>query len=410
MKLKKVALIIIILIALLSLSTYCHHDNGITHNYRQDMQDFVIAISQYSKSLKPDFIIIPQNGLGLLQSEGQPNKAYLEAIDGFGQEPYMYGNDEENELRPADEITDIRQELSVLLEADKKLLLTDYTDQNSAIKAETEQPTIKQAIHFFGHLNLSSIPTGVQSQYVAFNNGAVKSLADATNFLYLINPEEYPEIENLIADVGKTDYDLIIVDAFDNDGEPLTKEMVAQLKQKQSGAKRLVIAYMSIGEAEDYRYYFPQDDEESAWLDEENPEWEGNYRVKYWEKDWQNIIYGSSDSYLDQIIDQGFDGVYLDTIDSIKRLVIIIDNQQLKPSKMAVPPVLISLIKLVFRPIAAIAIVIKNLLNNFVLCTKLVGSVITVASSAAIKNRIKNLGTNLNRLNVGFSAVRPIFI
>ncbi len=316
MKPKKIALIIFILIALFSLSTYCHHDNGISRDYRQAMQDFVIAISQYSKAIKPEFLIIPQNGLGLLQNEGQPNKAYLAAIDGFGQEPYMYGNAEENELRPADEITDIRQALSVLLNADKKLLLTDYTDQKIAIKGEIEQPTIEQAIHFFGHLSLSSIPTGIQKQYIDFNNAAVKSLADATNFLYLINPEEYPEIEDLIADVSKTDYDLIIIDAFDNDGELLTKKMVTQLKQKQSGKSRLVIAYMSIGEAEDYRYYFPKDNKKPTWLDVENPRWLGNFRVKYWQRDWQNIIYGSSDSYLDKIVELGFDGVYLDTIDT----------------------------------------------------------------------------------------------
>lgn len=31
---------------------------------------------------------------------------------------------------------------------------------------------------------------------------------------------------------------------------------------------------------------------------EENPEWRGNYKVRYWDNDWQNIIYGKDNSYL----------------------------------------------------------------------------------------------------------------
>ena len=50
----------------------------------------------------------------------------------------------------------------------------------------------------------------------------------------------------------------------------------------------------------------------------ENPEWEGNYKVKYWMDDWQAIIFGSSSSYLDKILAAGFDGVYLDIIEAFE--------------------------------------------------------------------------------------------
>ena len=75
---------------------------------------------------------------------------------------------------------------------------------------------------------------------------------------------------------------------------------------------------MSIGEAEDYRYYWDSDWEPGhpSWIEEENPDWPGNYKVKYWNSSWQDIIYGNGDSYLQKILDQGFDGVYLDIIDA----------------------------------------------------------------------------------------------
>jgi len=53
-------------------------------------------------------------------------------------------------------------------------------------------------------------------------------------------------------------------------------------------------------------------------LEEENPNWEGNYKVRYWEPEWQDIIYGNDSSYLKKILDAGFDGVYLDIIDAFE--------------------------------------------------------------------------------------------
>ena len=43
----------------------------------------------------------------------------------------------------------------------------------------------------------------------------------------------------------------------------------------------------------------------------------------------------------------------------------MIPIQQIAPSKMGLPPVFISLIILLFRPMALIAIIIRNLLNSF---------------------------------------------
>jgi cysteinyl-tRNA synthetase len=40
--------------------------------------------------------------------------------------------------------------------------------------------------------------------------------------------------------------------------------------------------------------------------------------VRYWDKTWQNIIYGNNDTYLKKIIDAGFDGVYLDVVDAFE--------------------------------------------------------------------------------------------
>ena len=80
----------------------------------------------------------------------------------------------------------------------------------------------------------------------------------------------------------------------------------------------MVICYMSIGEAEDYRYYWQNswNSNKPSWLRDENPDWAGNYKVAYWDASWQEVIYGNNTSYLKKILDADFDGVYLDIIDA----------------------------------------------------------------------------------------------
>jgi cysteinyl-tRNA synthetase len=100
-------------------------------------------------------------------------------------------------------------------------------------------------------------------------------------------------------------------------GKVFTKDDLNRIRTKEDGGKRLLISYMSIGEAEDYRFYWQEewDRTELSWIDSENPNWPGNFKVKYWNPDWKKIIYGENDSYTQLIIDAGFDGVYLDIID-----------------------------------------------------------------------------------------------
>ena len=130
-----------------------------------------------------------------------------------------------------------------------------------------------------------------------------------------------------LAAIGDTKFDLAIIDYSEDGGESgrFSAEEIETLINSAGGSKR-VLAYMSIGEAENYRFYWEEswdadndgkpDTGAPAWLGPSNPDWPGNYKVRYWEPEWQSIIFGSSTSYLDKIIESGFDGVYLDIIDA----------------------------------------------------------------------------------------------
>src|ERR1700741_5370554 len=54
-------------------------------DYREEMRNFVIGISQYAKTQNPQFAIIPQNGIELITTNGESTgslaQAYVNAID-----------------------------------------------------------------------------------------------------------------------------------------------------------------------------------------------------------------------------------------------------------------------------------------------------------------------------------------
>lgn len=52
--------------------------------------------------------------------------------------------------------------------------------------------------------------------------------------------------------------------------------------------------------------------------DAENPDWEGNCKVRHRDPAWQAIIAGNDASCLKRVIDAGFDGVYLGIVDGFE--------------------------------------------------------------------------------------------
>ena len=151
-----------------------------------------------------------------------------------------------------------------------------------------------------------------------------------------------------VAEIAASPFDLVVIDYSRNGTEArrFSPAEVKAMQVKTDGSRRLVLAYMSIGEAEDYRYYWSKSWVEPAplraaldtapssppvsapptvliprlvapgWLGRENERWKGNYHVRFWYDGWQELIMHNADSYLNRIIEAGFDGVYLDRVDA----------------------------------------------------------------------------------------------
>jgi len=299
----------------------CNTDKN-DRNFKQDMREFVIGLSQYSKGIKPNFKVIPQNGIELITETGDEDAAlstaYLNAIDGHGQEDLFYGYTNDDVATPAADSDYLQLFLNRSNAEGNRILAIDYCSTPSKMDNSYAMNDIAGYISFAAnHRALNNIPNH-PSPIFAENNAVITNLNEAQNFLYLINPENFSTKTDFIAAITATNYDLLVMDLFFQDDTEFSASEVAQLRQKANGGTRLVICYMSIGEAEDYRYYWQSawSSDKPSWLRKENPDWEGNYKVAYWDENWQQIIYGNNSSYLKKILDADFDGVYLDIIDA----------------------------------------------------------------------------------------------
>lgn len=291
-------------------------------DYRGLMREFVQTISATAKKVRPEFLVIPQGGVELLTADGEPDGKpvadYLKAIDGVAQEEVFYGYDNKDDRKtPAEETEQFVGLLGVARKARKPALSIDY----ATTRANVDDAYAKNAAAGFvpfvaDHRGLDDIPA-YPAKPPGENAADVKSLADVKNFLYVIDSALFGDQAKYLAALAATNHDLLVLDPF-IDEATVTAAEIDRLKKKANGGRRLVLCYVSVGEAENYRFYW-QDNwrpGRPAFLGPEDPDWKGNFTVKYWDKSWQSIVAGRPRSYLARVLAAGFDGVYLDRVDA----------------------------------------------------------------------------------------------
>ena len=290
--------------------------------FRRDMRQLVQAVSQYGRSLHPGFVVVPQNAQELLTEDGAasgaPVRDYLAAIDGLGREELFYGyagDDRATALA-------VRGEMIPLLDLARRqglsVLVVDYCSTPGRMADAAAQCAAKGYLSFAAsRRELDAVPVYPPLPAATLGHD-VRVLGDAASFLCLLNPGAYADRTAYLHALRQTDYDVLIIDLFVDGADALTADEVGSLRNKASGGHRLLLAYLSIGEAENYRYYWrPQwSGLPPAWLAGANPDWPGNYKVRYWDPDWQAILLGGDGSYVQRVVAAGFDGVYLDLVDA----------------------------------------------------------------------------------------------
>jgi cysteinyl-tRNA synthetase, unknown class len=121
-----------------------------------------------------------------------------------------------------------------------------------------------------------------------------------------------------LKDVRQQSVDIVVIDPSKRgDGDSAGFWSLQELQEVQRSGK-MVLAYLSVGEAEDYRDYWKkswsQDPPNFLWKANAKSGYPDNYLVKYWDEEWHEIVLERTR----RLVKMGFDGVYLDKIDAFE--------------------------------------------------------------------------------------------
>jgi cysteinyl-tRNA synthetase len=125
-------------------------------------------------------------------------------------------------------------------------------------------------------------------------------------------------------------HDFLVIDSTrdGSNAERFTADEITRMKDGMGGPS-VVASYISIGEAAEFRDYWKTTwtsggeasdkltSKAPDWLGPVNADWPESRKVRYWDKDWQDLIFNDKKTGdFDAIVKAGFDAAYLDIVDA----------------------------------------------------------------------------------------------
>lgn len=309
------------LLALLMVFTVFPTSTMAKTNYKTKMITTLTNLRKHIKTKNKNFKMITNGGFGLycpdINESAASRKKFFNAVDGVLIEDIWYGWDcKLNKGTPKGERKDMLNAMKAAKKAGKPRFNIEYCNGSKASTALKNSSANGLVCYPAPDVDLRSCP-GLAANRTNANN--ITSLGQVKNFMILLDPARYQKAGKAayLNALKNTNYDMIFIDLYFN-GKALTKADVNSLKYKKNGKRRLVCSYISVGEAENYRYYWKKTwnkkKNRPSWIVKQNPHWKGNYVVKFWDKNWTKILNG----YSDRVIAAGFDGAYMDVIEAFE--------------------------------------------------------------------------------------------
>ena len=295
-----------ILLLLLFISYFSFSE--VNNVYKERMKDFIKELRNNTDKEK---IIITQNGNELYFKNGKIDKKFFNITNATTQESLYYGDVLRFNVPTSKGLKNELLELTTPIRKKGKPVFVINYGKGQKKKEFLKKEALKTK--FVSELLPSFNADKLYQTIEDYNDEDINSLSEVKNFLCLLNPENFSDIEEYYQALRNTNYDLLLIEVSHNNVF-FTKEQIEELKIKDNGGKRIVIAYLSIGEAEDYRFYWKKkwNKKKPNWIVKENENWEGNYIVKYCSPEWKDII----KEYQKKLDEIGVDGYLLDTVDT----------------------------------------------------------------------------------------------
>lgn len=162
-----------------------------------------------------------------------------------------------------------------------------------------------------GNAKLDIVPKGHPR---AENAAPVTTITASRTWLPLLRGDRFGTKAEWLMALQKTNHDMLLIDVAHRGADPVTAYEVSQLKFKELGAPRLVMAVLPIGKAYDWRWYWRKGWEagDPPFLFAPDPADPGSFITDLGNPQWKELL-GKT---LAAILDAGFDGIVLDDVDT----------------------------------------------------------------------------------------------
>ncbi len=233
------------------------------------------------------------------------------------------------------------------------LQLKKHGDFDCPLRTKQKKTSAKRKI--FSRLLFA---TAISSVAMLFTN--------CTNRGKLIRKSTAPHFKNWVCNYNEranpqdlVKFDLIVLDADSHPDLRLLKTNNA-----------LLIGYLSLGEVGDYRWYWPEI-KDKPWVLAKNPTWDSRM-IDVRSKEWQNMVLNK---IIPRILQDGFNGLFLDTIDNAEYLEKYHPQQTLPGSEAA----MVQLIKRIRTTFPGIYLIVNR---GFSLTEKIAASVDAIVAES----------------------------
>lgn len=301
-------------------------------NYRDEMRKIVEELGAYARARTPGFTVVTLGGFDLFswsQREfdltelqrpetlrpsavtdaelpvGFPMRRYQQRVNGFILDGFFCAP-----IRvPLADAEGMRNQ-------NLKALSIDHCPSDRAQSAFDQARNSGIVAHVDTDMDakFASIPTVKPNPE---NPDSVDNLAAARSMLVNLDNRKFGSKANWMLALKNTNHDVLVIDGFYNGNQALTKDDIRSLKFKKVGSRRLVLAWLDVGQASDDRFYWQRDwmVGNPTWLTALNRSDAGKYYIEYWNPAWKSIV-GRSFAGL---VDLGFDGIVLAGVEEYRR-------------------------------------------------------------------------------------------
>lgn len=304
-------------------------DPRLIPNFRDGLRETVQTLSDYAKGRSRSFIVVVRQGLGLLihstweaklaalvtegeeqtrlPAAGTLKRRFVQSIDGV----FLDGQFCAKPVTASPGYLDLIAQSAIV-----GIVVDHCGDAKAARDAYSQARKAGLLPHVdTGSGPLARIPGGAP---FGENSDNITSLAQARNVLVVDGNDAYATKQDWLLALRATNHDVLVIDPFHRDREPLTNAEVGDLKTKKLGSRRLVLARLHVAEAADTRWYWKRDWKpgDPPWLGDEDPARPGVHAVQYWHPGWRALI-GQAFTGIMQL---GFDGVVLEGMEAYQPL------------------------------------------------------------------------------------------